>query len=85
MPGGKKTSSRKITRSKSKEKKQEQEIESLASLSSPVKSSKSKRLPPIRQRKKAALPTVSEDLKQVAIDLLERKKGIIAQVVTEIK
>ena len=85
MPGGKKTSSPKITRSKTKQKKQEQEIEYLASLSSPVKSSRSKKLPPIRKRKKAALPTVSEDLKQATVNSPEREKGTIAQVVMEIK
>ena len=88
MPRGKKTSSPKITRSlrsKTAQKRQEQDIESLASLSSPVKSNKSKKLPPIRERKKAALLTVSEDLKQASVDSPEREKGPIAQVVTETK
>ena len=57
----------------------------MASLSSPVKSTKSKKLPPVRERKKAVLPTVSENLKQASIDSPEREKGTIAQVVTETK
>ena len=85
MPGGKKANSPKITRSKLKQKRQEQEIESLVSLSSPVKSSKSTKLPPIRKLKKVALPTVSKDLKQAAVDLPKREKGTIAQVVIETK
>ena len=64
-----------------KQKRQEQEIESLASLlSSPVRSTKSK-----LKQKKAALPTVSEDLKQASVDSPERKKGPIAQVATQKK
>ena len=72
-------------RSKTKQKRQEQDIESLASISSPVKNSKSKKLLPICKHKKAALPTVSKDLKQASVDLPERKKGTIAQVVKETK
>ena len=67
---------------KAKQKRQQQDIESLASVSSPVKSSKSKKLPPIRKQKRAALPTVSEE---ASIDSPGREKGAIAQVVMETK
>ena len=50
----------KITRSTAS-KRQQQEIEFLASVSSPVKSSKSKKSPPIHEQKKAALPAVSKE------------------------
>ena len=67
-------------RSKTKQKRQEQDIESLASLSFPVKSTKFK-----RKQKKAALSTVSKDLKQASIDSPERVTGPIAQILTETK
>ena len=62
----------KITRSTAN-KRQQQEIDSLASVSAPVKSSKSKKSPPVSKEK------------QASIELPERKKGIIAQAVTERK
>ena len=62
----------KITRSTASKRKQ-QEIDSLASVSSPVKSSKSNKSPP-----------VSEEM-QASIQSQEREKGIIAQAVTETK
>ena len=68
----------------SKRKRQQQDIESLPSVSSLVKSSKSKKLPPIHEQKKAALPIVNEE-KRASTDLLEREKGIIAQAVKETK
>ena len=57
-------------------------MESLASLSSLVKSTKSKKL---LSQKKAALTTVSKDIKQASVDSPEREKGPIAQVITETK
>ena len=79
MPGGKKTGFLKkgnptTTRSKTKQLKQQREIESLALLSSPVPAS----------RKPKKLSTVSEDQKQASVDSPERKRTI-AQVVTETK
>ena len=62
----------KITRSTAS-KRQQQEIDSLASVSFPVKSSKSKRSPPVSKEK------------QDSIESPEHKQGIIVQVVTETK
>ena len=62
----------KITRNTAN-KRQQQKIDSLASVPSPAKSSKSKKSPPVSKEK------------QVSIELPEREKGIIAQVVTETK
>ena len=45
----------KFTRSAAKQKRQQQDIESLASLSSLVKSSKSKKLLPVHKQKQAAV------------------------------
>ena len=70
---------KKVTRSRAS-KRQQQEIKSLATGSSPVKSTKSKKSPPIRDQQKAALPAVSK-----SINSLERKRGTIAQAVIEMK
>ena len=94
MSGGKKkgqSSLKKVigsttTRSKVKQQRQQHEIDSLASLSSPVTSHKSKKLSPIRKQKQLSPIDDTSPQKQAVVDSLEPEQETMSPVVvTETK